>query len=245
MCLSFCLLNSFHFKCYKTIRKICGMQKGILKVRHTQCWCAADETQNRRTEGQQFRKRNKYAKRTNMQKEQKVEVLQKTHTDTHPTNPLFLTYSLSHSLFHSLCHPVSVIARVLASTRAGRCSKTSSHFVPALLYPSGCAFKFPHLLLFTLSSSRAGTLPKIHTCTHMHSRKDTHILRVSSFVLMTQFQSCVKPTHTAQQGCFFYLYLPFLSRQNRRNQEEVLASGEWRPLTSSERCDHWLLIPGG
>lgn len=29
------LLNSFHFKCYKTIRKICGMQKGILKVRHT------------------------------------------------------------------------------------------------------------------------------------------------------------------------------------------------------------------
>lgn len=94
------------------------------------------------------------------------------------------------SIFHSLCHPVSVLARALASTRAGRRSKTSSHFVPALLYPSGCAFKFPHLLLFTLCSSRAGTLPKIHTHTHTHAE----------FYLCADdavFKSCVKPTHAA------------------------------------------------
>lgn len=115
-----------------------------------------------------------------MQKEQKVEALYKTHTCTHTLthtkHSLFLTHLLSHSLFHSLCHPVSVLARELASTRAGRCSKTSYYFVPALLYPSGCAFKFPHLLLFTLSSSRAGTLSKIHTCTHMrrHTQRHTH-----------------------------------------------------------------------
>lgn len=151
-----------------------------------------------------------------MQKEQKVEALYKTHTGTHTLthtkHSLFLTHLLSHSLFHSLCHPVSVLARELASTRAGRCSKTSYYFVPALLYPSGCAFKFPHLLLFTLSSSRAGTLSKIHTCTHMrrHTQRHTHT-QSFIFVLMTQFYSCVKPTHGIA-GVFFYLYLPFLSR---------------------------------
>lgn len=135
------------------------------------------------------------------------DTVQNTHTHTHITDSL--SHSLSRSLFHSLCHPVSVLARVLASTRAGRCSKTSSYFVPALLYPSGCAFKFPHLLLFTLSSSRAGTLSKIHTCTHMHSRTDTQ----SEFHLCADdavLQLCEAHTHSLV-GVFFYLYLTFLS----------------------------------
>lgn len=115
-----------------------------------------------KTEGQ--RAENKYAKRT--KKQRRCTKHTQAHTHTHIENVLFSTHSLSHSL----CHPVSALARKLASTRAGRCSKTSYYFVPALLYPSGCAFKFPHLLLFTLSSSRAGTLSKIHTCTHAHAQ---------------------------------------------------------------------------
>ncbi len=154
-----------------------------------------------------------------MQKEQKVEALYKTHTGTHTQQILSfsLTHSLSRSLFHSLCHPVSVLARVLASTRAGRCSKTSSYFVPALLYPSGCAFKFPHLLLFTLSSSRAGTLSKIHTCTHMHSRTDTHTdthtLRVSSLCWWRSFTVVWSPHTQHSRGVFFiFTFLFFLDR---------------------------------
>lgn len=121
------------------------------------------------------------------------------------------THTHTFSLPRSLCHPVSVLARALASTRAGRCSKTSSHFVPALLYPSGCAFKFPHLLLFTLSSSRAGTLPKIHTCTHTHTcihartQSRTHS-QSFIFVLMTQFlESCEAHTRGVA-GVFFFIY---------------------------------------
>lgn len=123
------------------------------------------ETKQKDSFGPTLLWKNKYTKRT---KKRGQGTAENTQWQTHTTqcDSLLLTRSLPRSL----CHPVSVLARVLASTRAGRCSKTSSHFVPALLYPSGSAFKFPHLLLFTLSSSRAGTLPKIHTHTHAHTQ---------------------------------------------------------------------------
>lgn len=159
-----------------------------------------------------------------MQKEQKVEALYKTHTGTHTQQ--ILSFSLTHSLFHSLCHPVSVLARVLASTRAGRCSKTSSYFVPALLYPSGCAFKFPHLLLFTLSSSRAGTLSKIHTCTHTRTRAQTHTQ--SEFHLCADdavLQLCEAHTHSIA-GVFF-LSLPSFSFSTEQAKSRGSA-GLWR-----------------
>lgn len=77
-----------------------------------------------------------------------------------------------------------------------------------------------------------------HWCTRAHTQ-------VLSLCWWRSFPIVWSP-HTALQGYFFFhLYLRFLSRKNRRNQEEVLASGEPGLLTSSERCDHWLVIPGG
>lgn len=114
---------------------------------------------------------------------------------------------------------------MLASTRAGRCSKTSSYFVPALLYPSGCAFKFPHLLLFTLSSSRAGTLPKIHTCTHTHSCTDIHTHSVSSLCWWRSFTVVWSPHTQHSRGVF--LSLPSFSFSTEQAKSRGNA-GLWR-----------------
>lgn len=95
-----------------------------------------------------------------------------------------------------------------------------------------------------LAPGQAPCLKYTHALVHTRAHTHTHMYSSFIFVLMTQFYNCVKPTHGIA-GVFFHLYLPFLSRKNRQNQEEVLASGESVLLTSSERCDHCLVIPGG
>lgn len=89
-----------------------------------------------------------------------------------------------------------------------------------------------------LAPGQAPCLKYTHVCSHIH----THT-QVLSLCWWRSFTIVWSP-HTALQGYFFHLYLLFLCRKNRWNQEEVLASGESGLLTSSERCDHWLVIPG-
>lgn len=98
-----------------------------------------------------------------------------------------------------------------------------------------------------LAPGQAPCLKYTHALVHTRTGARAHTHTSFIFVLMTQFYNCVKPTHGIAGVFFFFfhLYLRFLSRKNRQNQEEVLASGESELLTSSERCDHWLVIPGG
>lgn len=81
----------------------------------------------------------------------------------------------------------------------------------------------------------------VHTRTGAHAHAHKFYLCADDAVL----QVCEAHTQHCRGIFFFHLYLRFLSRKNRRNEEEVLASGESGLLTSSERCDHGLVIPGG
>ena len=137
-----------------------------------------------------------------------------------------------------------MLAWELASTRAGRCSKTSSYFVPALLYPSGCAFKFPHLLLFTLSSSRAGTLSKIHTHTHTH----THALRAqacththaASYLCADDAVLQLCEAHTHGIAGVFFLSLPSFSFSTEQAKSRGSA-GLWRAEAANFLWALWSL----
>lgn len=98
--------------------------------------------------------------------------------------------------------------------------------MPALLYPSGCAFKFPHLLLFTLSSSRAGTLSKIHTrtCAHACTYAHTHVFKFYLCADDAVLQLC--EAHTRHCRGIFSSLPPFsFSKEQAKSRG---SAGLWR-----------------
>lgn len=97
-----------------------------------------------------------------------------------------------------------------------------------------------------LAPGQAPCLKYTHALVHTRTGARAHAHKFYLCADDAVLQLCEAHTrHCRGIFFFFHLYLRFLSRKNRQNQEEVLASGESELLTSSERCDHWLVIPGG
>lgn len=152
-----------------------------------------------------------------------------THRHTHRIHSLFFTQSL---FLLSLSSSFSASEKSWHRLGLGDVLRPLITLCQLCYTLVGVHLSFP--ICFCSHYLAPGQAPCLkYTRALVHMRTHTSFI----FVLMTQFYNCVKPTHgIAGVFFFFHLYLRFLSQKNRRNQEEVLASGESGLLTSSEHC---------